>query len=62
MNVVIKTTPSKYLSEQIRDFTKIDISGNTGMRLHLDYDSKNKIGGGSAKVDLTDAAIDLPMV
>ena len=61
MNVVIITTPSKYLSEQIGEFTKIDISGNTAMRLHLDYDSINKIGGGSAKVDLTDAAIDLPM-
>ena len=60
--LILKTVPSEYLSKRIGDFTKIDISGNSAMRLNLEYDVKSKKGMVDIAADLEEAAIDLPML
>ena len=61
LSVVVKTAASEYLSRKINEFTKLNVSGNSALRLHLNYVSDAKSGKGSIKADLTDAAIDLPI-
>ncbi len=62
LKLVVKTTMSEYLSNRIEDYTKIDISGNSKMRLHLEYDTSSKSGILDIEADLQDAAIDLPIL
>ena len=62
VQLVVKTVPSEYLSKRIGDFVKIDISGNSAMRLRLEYDTKSKKGMVDIVADLEEAAIDLPIL
>ena len=62
VKLVVKASPSEYLSNRISDFTKINISGNSAMRLHLEYDTSSKLGIIDIKADLRESAIDLPML
>ncbi len=62
VKLVVKTSPSEYLSNRIGDFTKVDILGNSAMKLHLDYDTYSKSGIADIAVDLQETAIDLPLL
>ena len=62
LKLVVKTSLSEYLSNRIGNFTKIDISGNSAMRLHLEYDTSSKSGIIDIKADLRESAIDLPIL
>ena len=62
VKLVVKTSPSEYLSNRIGDFTKVDISGNSAMKLHLEYDTYSKSGIVDIAADLQEAAIDLPLL
>ena len=62
VKLVVKASPSEYLSNRISDFTKINISGNSTMRLHLEYDTYSKSGIVDIVADLQEGAIDLPLL
>ncbi len=62
VKLVVKTSPSEYLSNRIGDFTKVDILGSSAMKLHLDYDTYSKSGIADIAVDLQETAIDLPLL
>ena len=61
LSILVKTAASENFSQKIKEFTNVDISGNSAMRLHLNYASDTKLGIGNITADLTDAAIDLPV-
>ena len=62
VKLVVKASPSEYLSNRIGDFTKVDISGNSAMKLHLEYDTYSKSGIADIAADLQETAIDLPLL
>ena len=62
VKLVLKTSQSEYLSNRIGDFTKVDISGNSAMKLHLEYDTYSKSGIVDIVANLQEAAIDLPLL
>ncbi len=62
VKLLVKASPSEYLSNRIGDFTKVDISGNSAMKLHLEYDTYSKSGIADIAADLQETAIDLPLL
>ena len=62
VKLVVKASPSEYLSNRIGDFTKVDILGNSAMKLHLEYDTYSKSGIADIAADLQETAIDLPLL
>mgnify|MGYP004016223755 FL=1 len=62
VKLVVKASPSEYLSNRIGDFTKVDISGNSAIKLHLEYDTYSKSGIADIAADLQETAIDLPLL
>ena len=62
LQIVAKTQPSDYLSERVKEVTKIDISGSSQMRWLLNYNTEMRTGSVNITGDLKDSSLNLPLL